>query len=165
MSDLPYMARIVAVFVTFFGAGLMAIAVWQRKSIRPALLTFALGASMLAAFYTVYSSTVEATDSRSGIGTRRAVKTSGDSSGLLQRVIDAIGRNVSVVITARAGFDRANREGQVGTALPESPLDTAPDLLWNLPRAMSVAAFAPFPSTLLNGVPGVSNLRQFLILE
>jgi hypothetical protein len=167
ISDLPYMARIVGVFVTLFGLGLVAIAVRQGKLIRPAVLTFVLGVSMLTTFYIVYvyPSTVKATEETSSMVGNRLGDTSDDSAGLLRRIVRAITRNVSVVITARGGFDRANREGQVGTALPAERLDSAPELLWNLPRAMIMAAFAPFPGTLLSGASGVSNLRHWVILE
>jgi hypothetical protein len=143
----------------------VAIAVGQRKLIRPAVLTLVLGVSMLTTFYGVYvyPSTVKTTKETPAMVGNGA--TSDDSSGLLHRIVAVITRNLSVVINARGAFDRANREAQVGTALPAEQLDTGPELLWNLPRAMGAAAFAPFPGTLLSGASGVSNLRHWVILE
>ena len=57
----------------------------------------------------------------------------------IERVTRAVEGNVSVALAAREGFDRANLEGQTGTALPAPPLGGPGAVLQNVPRAIVTA--------------------------
>jgi hypothetical protein len=187
MNDLAYMARIVALLVGGFGVALMVAALWHRALIRSAALTLVLGVLMVGGYYAVYGPSLErgltkalaaveseapavkpepapvaGTPAADAVPMRTAQPT---SASPVKEVLRTFEGNMSLVVTARDGFHKANGEGQTGTALSATQLGSIGALLWNVPRALNVATFAPFPDTVLKGPPGVSNLRPFVLLE